>query len=83
MIWVVHSAHLDRALLDRALQLGTAVHVNSRAIHIDFETSTVTTVRGFGMRGFGMNILQCDVVKYSADLILGCDGIRSVRRGFF
>ncbi|KAK4688408.1 hypothetical protein P7C73_g1701, partial [Tremellales sp. Uapishka_1] len=53
--WVVHRAHLHEALLDRAKELGAAVHVNSR--------TRETT--------------------YSADLILGCDGLKSVTRSHF
>ena len=42
--WVVHRAHLHQALLDRALELGAEIRVDSRVTEMDIDTGTVTTV---------------------------------------
>ncbi|ORY24553.1 hypothetical protein BCR39DRAFT_486220 [Naematelia encephala] len=66
--WVVHRAHLHQALLDRAVELGAKVHVDSRVTHVDFDAGTVTVKNGR---------------KYSGDLVLGCDGLKSITRSHF
>lgn len=66
--WVVHRAHLHEALVNRAQAVGATLHVNKRVTDIDFDKSTVTTHDG---------------TVYSSDLILGCDGLKSVTRKHF
>ncbi|BEI83393.1 hypothetical protein CcaverHIS002_0312610 [Cutaneotrichosporon cavernicola] len=66
--WVVHRAHLHEALVERAHALGATIHVKSRIESIDFDVPSVTTTSGLVVYG---------------DLILGCDGLKSVTRRFF
>jgi len=64
--WHAHRADFHRALLERAFQLGVQVHIDSRVIDVDFNyPPKVTVARG-------------DV--YTAELVIGCDGIKSVCR---
>ena len=53
-------------MLERALELGVNVHLNSQVIHVEFEyPPSVTVQSGEVFRG---------------DLVVGCDGLRSVCR---
>jgi salicylate hydroxylase len=49
----------------RAAALGTQTFLNARVANLDVDTCTVTTAAG---------------AVYSADVIIGCDGIKSVLR---
>jgi salicylate hydroxylase len=66
--WVVHRAHLHDALVKRMQALGGVIHVDARVVGIDFDKRSVTTAAGR---------------TYSADLIVGCDGLKSVTRAAF
>jgi len=66
--WVVHRAHLHESLVNRMKELGGVIHVDSRVTDIDFEARSVTTVSG---------------KTYTADLIVGCDGLKSTTRAIF
>lgn len=66
--WVVHRAHLHQVLVDRAIELGAAIEVNSRIDSVDFDAPSVTTKDGRVVSG---------------DIIIGCDGLKSVTRKFF
>jgi salicylate hydroxylase len=65
--WVLHRAHLLECLHNRATELGAITHLNSRVATVDLESCTVTTKDG---------------VCYSADVIVGCDGIKSAIRPY-
>lgn len=66
--WVVHRAHLHQALVDRAIALGATIEVKSRIESVDFGGPSVTVAGG---------------KVYTADLVVGCDGLKSVTRKFF
>ena len=53
-------------MIERALELGVEVHIDSKVTHVDFHYPPTVTVKGGEM--------------YSADLVVGCDGLRSVCR---
>jgi salicylate hydroxylase len=53
-------------MLERALELGVQVHINSFVTDLDFNDPPKVTVQGGKV--------------YTADLVLGCDGLRSVCR---
>lgn len=53
-------------MLERALELGVEVHINSTVTHLDFNDPPNVTVKGGKI--------------YHADLVIGCDGLRSVCR---
>ena len=53
-------------MLDRALELGVHVHIDSQVTSVDFNFPPKVTV-------FGGKV-------YSGDLVIGCDGLRSVCR---
>lgn len=70
--WLVHRAHLHDGLVEVARQSGAVIHVDSRAINVDFRNEdevVVTTKKG---------------VRYSFNLCVGADGVNSfVRRALF
>lgn len=66
--WVVHRAHLHQALVDRALALGANIEVNSHIDAVHFDNASVSTKDGKVVTG---------------DVIVGCDGLKSVTRKFF
>ncbi|CAK9780354.1 unnamed protein product [Cutaneotrichosporon oleaginosum] len=66
--WVVHRAHLHEALVGRARALGATVEVQWRIESVDFDAPSVTTADGRVVRG---------------DIVVGCDGLKSVTRRFF
>lgn len=53
-------------MLERALELGVEVHINSFVTNLDFNDPPKVTVQGGKV--------------YTADLVVGCDGLRSVCR---
>jgi salicylate hydroxylase len=53
-------------MLERALELGVQVHIHSQVTHVDFN--------------FPPRVTTYDGRTYSADLIVGCDGLRSISR---
>lgn len=53
-------------MLERALELGVEVHINSFVTNLDFNDPPKVTVQGGKI--------------YTADLVVGCDGLRSVCR---
>ena len=61
----LHRVDLQRALHDRAVQLGVAFHMDARLENVDFSTATVSTSSG---------------QFYTADLIIGADGLWSRTR---
>ena len=64
--WQAHRADFHRALLERARELGVQVHINSQVCCADFNfPPKVWTLAG---------------KEYSADLVVGCDGLRSICR---
>lgn len=63
--WVLHRAHLLESLHARAVELGATTILNARVVGLELESCTVTTFNG---------------ARYSADVILGCDGIKSILR---
>lgn len=66
--WVVHRAHLHQALVQAAQAQGVTLHVDQRVTGVDFEKGTVETQTG---------------TVYTSDLIVGCDGLKSITRKFF
>ena len=53
-------------MLERAIELGVTVHINSQVSKLDFNEPPRVTVNGGKV--------------YTADLVVGCDGLRSVCR---
>jgi salicylate hydroxylase len=64
--WHAHRADFHKAMLERAIELGVTVHINSQVTKIDFNEPPRVTVAGGKV--------------YTADLVVGCDGLRSVCR---
>lgn len=64
--WHAHRADFHKAMLERALELGVRVHIDSQVTQLDFNFPPKATVYGGKV--------------YSADLIVGCDGLRSICR---
>jgi salicylate hydroxylase len=64
--WHAHRADFHKAMLERALELGVQVHLNSFVTNLDFNDPPKVTVQGGKV--------------YTADLVIGCDGLRSVCR---
>lgn len=60
--WLIHRADYQRVLLQAAVEAGAAVRTNCRVERVDDETVTVALKSG---------------ELFSADLIIGADGIRS------
>ena len=64
--WHAHRADFHKAMLERAIELGVQVHINSQVTDVDFNfPPKVTVARG---------------KVYTADLVIGCDGLRSICR---
>jgi salicylate hydroxylase len=64
--WHAHRADFHRALLERAVELGAHVVINSQVTHVDFNyPPKVRTLTGR---------------EYTADLVVGADGLRSICR---
>lgn len=64
--WHAHRADLHKAMLERALELGAQVYINSQVQKLDFNFPPKVTTKGGK--------------TYTADLVIGCDGLRSVCR---
>jgi salicylate hydroxylase len=64
--WHAHRADFHKAMLARALELGVTVHINSPVTDVNFHNPPTVTVKGGK--------------TYTADLVVGCDGLRSVCR---
>jgi len=64
--WHAHRADFHKAMLERAIELGVDVHINSQVTDLDFNDPPKVTVKGGKV--------------YTADLVVGCDGLRSVCR---
>ncbi|KAK9447912.1 3-hydroxybenzoate 6-hydroxylase [Limtongia smithiae] len=64
----LHRVDLQKALYSRAVELGVKFHMNERVSSVDFSGPVVTTISG---------------VQYSADLIVGADGLWSRTRECF
>jgi salicylate hydroxylase len=64
--WHIHRADFHRAMLERALELGVQVHIDSKVTDIDFNYPPRVTVAGGDV--------------YTGELVVGCDGIKSVCR---
>jgi salicylate hydroxylase len=64
--WHVHRADFHRAMLERAIELGVQVHINSQVTEVRFNPPPRVTVTGGKV--------------YTADLVIGCDGLRSICR---
>ncbi|KAG0132105.1 hypothetical protein HOY82DRAFT_484106 [Tuber indicum] len=67
--WDFHRASLHKCLLDRAVELGSKVLMNSRVDHVEF-----------GQLGGACTVLLHNGRRLSADLVVGADGINSVLR---
>ncbi|KAM5386568.1 hypothetical protein ACJZ2D_000531 [Fusarium nematophilum] len=65
--YVVHRAHLHSALLQRARNLGVAIHLNSRVVSYHPDMPSITLVGGQTFEG---------------DLVVAADGIKSVARSY-
>ena len=63
--WDIHRHDLIMALLQRAVELGVEIRVNSKVIDVDFDSATVTLESGGTVSG---------------DLIIGCDGLNAITR---
>jgi len=63
--WLVHRADLHAALLDAVVKAGVTVLTNKRIISYDFDAPSATTQDG---------------ETFTADLIVGADGIKSICR---
>jgi salicylate hydroxylase len=62
--WDFHRANLHQCLLDRAVELGAKVQVNSRVVDVKIEGDRATAVMADGR-------------EMEADLVVGADGINS------
>lgn len=60
--WLIHRADYQRTLYEEALELGVVVKLGARVVSVDPEGPSVTTA---------------DVVEFTADVLVGADGIRS------
>ncbi|EFX06428.1 salicylate hydroxylase [Grosmannia clavigera kw1407] len=63
--WLVHRADLHAALLDAARRAGATIVTSSRVVVYDMDAPSVTTADG---------------TAYTADLVIGADGIKSTCR---
>lgn len=66
--WQIHRADFHRVLVEGAERLGIKIELGQRITDVDFENAIVTSATGN---------------KYSGDLIVGADGLRSVTRTLF
>ncbi|KAI9739654.1 MAG: hypothetical protein M1834_006372 [Cirrosporium novae-zelandiae] len=64
--WDFHRANLHRCLLDRTLELGGSIQVNSRVMDVNCDSTAATATV----------ILQSGM-KFVADLVVGADGVNS------
>jgi salicylate hydroxylase len=64
--WHAHRADFHRAMLERAIELGVTLHLDSVVAKVEFDDPPKVTVQGGKV--------------YTADLVIGCDGLRSVCR---
>jgi salicylate hydroxylase len=68
--WDFHRANLHNCLVERAVELGADIRINSRVDEIEFGSDSSTVVLTNGQR-------------LTADLVVGADGIASRTRECF
>ncbi|KFY46025.1 hypothetical protein V494_00648 [Pseudogymnoascus sp. VKM F-4513 (FW-928)] len=67
-IWCLHRADLQKAMVERAVELGASLQLGSRVTNVDLELATLTLGNGNTIRG---------------DIVLAADGLWSSTRNIF